>query len=173
MSIKEQLDADLKTALLGGDKTMATTLRGLKSAILNVEIAKGSRESGGLGDQEIIELFSKEAKKRQESADLYIQGGNQEKADAELLEKRVIETYLPKQLSDEELQAVVDQVTEQLGGITQAQMGQAIGLVKAQIGAAADGGRIAAAVKGKISWLYLWESQVPVRAHRGVYWLIA
>lgn len=150
MSIKEQLDADLKTAMLGGDKIMATTLRGLKSAILNVEIAKGNRETGGLNDQEIIELFSKEAKKRQESADLYVQGGNQEKADAELLEKRVIETYLPQQLSDEELQVVVDKVAEQLGGITQAQMGQAIGLVKAQIGAAADGGRIAAAVKGKI-----------------------
>jgi uncharacterized protein YqeY len=150
MSIKEQLDADLKTALLGGDKTMAMTLRGLKSAILNVEIAKGNRETGGLNDQEIIELFSKEAKKRQESADLYVQGGNQEKADAELLEKRVIETFLPKQLSDDELQAVVDQVVEQMGSITQAQMGQAIGQVRAQVGAAADGGRIAAAVKGKI-----------------------
>jgi uncharacterized protein YqeY len=150
MSIKEQLDADLKTALLGGDKTMAMTLRGLKSAILNVEIAKGNRETGGLNNQEIIELFSKEAKKRQESADLYVQGGNQEKADAELLEKRVIETFLPKQLSDDELQAVVDQVAEQMGSITQAQMGQAIGQVRAQVGAAADGGRIAAAVKGKI-----------------------
>jgi uncharacterized protein YqeY len=150
MSIKEQLDADLKTALLGGDKTMAMTLRGLKSAILNVEIAKGNRETGGLNNQEIIELFSKEAKKRQESADLYVQGGNQEKADAELLEKRVIETFLPKQLSDDELQAVVDQVVEQMGSITQAQMGQAIGQVRAQVGAAADGGRIAAAVKGKI-----------------------
>ena len=151
MSIKEQIDADLKTAMLGGDKIMATTLRGLKSAVLNVEIAKGSRETGGLSDQEIIELFSKEAKKRQESADLYVQGGNQERADAELLEKRVIEQYLPTQLSDEELQAVVDKVASVMGGITQAQMGQAIGQVRAQVGAAADGGRIAAAVKGKIS----------------------
>lgn len=150
MSIKEQLDADLKTALLGGDKVMATTLRGLKSAILNVEIAKGNREAGGLGDQEVVELFSKEAKKRQESADFYVQGGNQQKADAELLEKRVIEQYLPKQLSDEELQAVVDQIAEKLGGVTQAQMGQAIGMVRAIVGASADGGRIAAAVKGKI-----------------------
>lgn len=151
MSIKEQLDADLKTAMLGGDKVMATTLRGLKSAILNVEIAKGNRETGGLNDQEIIELFSKEAKKRQESADLYIQGGNQEKADAELLEKRVIEQYLPAQMSDEDLQAVVDEVVNELGRITQSQMGQAIGLVRARVGAAADGGRIAATVKGKIS----------------------
>lgn len=149
MSIKEQLDADLKTALLGGDKVLATTLRGLKGAILNVEIAKNLRDTG-LGDQDIIELFSKEAKKRQESADLYVQGGNQEKADAELLEKRVIEQYLPKQLSDDELQAVVDAVAAELGVITQAQMGQAIGIVKSRVGASADGGRIATAVKQKV-----------------------
>jgi uncharacterized protein len=151
MSIKEQLDVDLKTAMLGGEKTLATTLRGLKSVILNQEIAKGSRETGGLSDAEIIELFGKEAKKRQESADLYIQGGSQEKADAELLEKRVIEQYLPSQISDEQLQAIVDEVVAELGGsITQAQMGQTIGLVRARVGATADGGRIATAVKRKI-----------------------
>lgn len=150
MSLKEQLDADLKAALLGGDKVLATTLRGLKGAILNVEIAKGSRETGGLGDDEIIELFGKEAKKRQESADLYIQGGNQEKADAELLEKRVIEQYLPQQMSDEDLAMIVDEVANGLGGITKEKMGQAIGQVKARVGATADGGRIAAIVKEKI-----------------------
>lgn len=150
MTIKEQLDADLKAALLGGDKVLATTLRGLKGAILNVEIAKGIRETG-LSDQEIIELFGKEAKKRQESADLYVTGGNQEKADAELLEKRVIEQYLPAQLSDEDLIRVVDQVVEEMGGISQQQMGQAIGKVKSLVGASADGGRIAAAVKARIS----------------------
>lgn len=150
MSIKEQLDADLKTAMLGGDKTLTTTLRGLKSAILNIEIAKGTRQTGGLSDAEIIDLFGKEAKKRQESSDLYVQGGNQVKADAELLEKRVIEQYLPSQISDEELQEVVDSIIAELGGISQSQMGQAIGLVRAQVGATADGGRIAAAVKEKI-----------------------
>ncbi len=149
MSIKDQLNADLKTAMLGGDKTLSTTLRGLKSVILNVEIAKGNRDTG-LTDPEIIDLFGKEAKKRQESADMYIQGGSQEKADAELLEKRVIEQYLPKQISDEELSTIVAEVVTEMGGITQAQMGQAIGQVKARVGATADGGRIAAAVKGMI-----------------------
>lgn len=149
MSIKEQLDVDLKAALLGGDKVLATTLRGLKAAILSVEISKGIRDTG-LPDDEITELFSKEAKKRQESADLYVQGGSQEKADAELLEKRVIEQYLPAQMSDEELQTVVDEVAAELGGISQQKMGQAIGQVRSRVGAAADGGRIAAAVKGKI-----------------------
>ncbi len=149
MSLKVQLDADLKAALLGGDKFLATTLRGLKGAILNVEIAKGLRETG-LDDQAIIELFSKEAKKRQESADMYIQGGSQEKADAELLEKRIIEQYLPEQMSDDDLQAIVDEVATTLGGIRKETMGQAIGIVKSRVGASADGGRIAVAVKGKI-----------------------
>ena len=145
----DQLNADLKTAMLGGDKVLATTLRGLKSVILNVEIAKGSRNDG-LTDTEIIDLFGKEAKKRQESADMYIQGGSQEKADAELLEKRVIEQYLPQQISDEELNTIVEEIISEMGGIVQAQMGQAIGQVKARVGATADGGRIATAVKGKI-----------------------
>ncbi len=150
MTIKEKLEADLKTALLGGDKVLATTLRGLKSAILNIEISKGSRATGGLSDAEIIELFGKEAKKRQESAQLYIQGSSQERADAELAEKRVIEQYLPAQISDEELNSVVDAVTGEFSELTNAQMGQIIGKVKAQLGATADGGRIAAAVKAKI-----------------------
>ena len=151
MTIKAQLDQDLKKAMLGGDKTMATTIRGLKSAVLYAEVAKGSRDQG-LSDQEVIELFSKEAKKRQESADLYIKGGSQEKADAELVEKRIIELYLPQQLSDEELEAVVAQISEEMGGITQQQMGQAIGKVKAHVGAGADGGRIANAVKAVLVW---------------------
>lgn len=150
MSIKEQLDADLKAALLGGDKSLATTLRGLKAAILNVEVAKGVRAEG-LPDAEIVNLFSKEAKKRQESADMYIQGNRQESADAELLEKQVIEQYLPAQLSDEELNKVVDQVAGELGGLSPQQMGQAIGKVKATVGASVDGGRIAAAVKARLA----------------------
>lgn len=149
MSIKEQLDADLKAALLGGDKALATTLRGLKAAILNVEVAKGLREEG-LPDTEIISLFSKEAKKRQESADMYTQGNRQESADAELLEKRIIEQYLPAQLSDEELNEVVDQVVAELGGLSQAQMGQAIGKIKSIVGASVDGSRIALAVKARL-----------------------
>lgn len=149
MTIKEQLDQDLKKAMLSGDKTMATTIRGLKSAVLYAEVAAGSREQG-LADEEIIQLFSKEAKKRQESADLYIRGGSQEKADAELAEKRIIELYLPQQISDEELTAIIAQVSEEMGGISQSQMGQAIGKVKALVGAGADGGRIAAAVKAVV-----------------------
>ncbi len=150
MSIKEQLDIDIKTAMLGGDKVLVTTLRGLKSAILYAEVAGGSRDTG-LADQDIITLFAKEAKKRQESADMYKQGGSEDKAAAELLEKQVIEQYLPKQLSDDELQAIVSKVVDEMGGVAQQTMGQAIGKVRAITGASVDGGRIANAVKERIS----------------------
>lgn len=150
MTIKEQIEKDLKTAMLAGDKTLATTLRGLKSVILYAEVANGSRESSGLNDDEIIELFSKEVKKRQESADLFVRGGNQEKADAELEERKVIEKYLPQQLNDDELRSIVETVSSEMGGITQQTMGQAIGKVRELTKGSADGAKIAQFVKEKI-----------------------
>lgn len=148
--LKTQIDQDLKAALLSGDKTLATTLRGLKSAILYVEVAKGVREHG-LGDDEIITLFTKEAKKRQESADLYLKGGNPERAAAELAEKKVIEQYLPPQMSEEELRKIVDKTVSKLGVTSMQGMGQVIGAVKAEAGASADGALVAKLVKERLS----------------------
>lgn len=150
MTIKERIDTDLKTAMLSGDKVLTTTLRGLKSAILNVEIAENKRDSG-LSDEEVIGILGKEAKKRQESADLYIQGGNTEKAEAEKFEKEVIEKYLPKQMDDEELKAMVEAAITETGAANMQDMGKVIGLVKSRAGATADGGRIATLVKEKLS----------------------
>lgn len=147
--LKSRIDQDLKQALLAGDKVLATTLRGLKSVILNVEIAKGIREVG-LPDDEIITLFSKEAKKRQESADLYVQGGNTEKAEAELAEKKVIEAYLPQQISEDELASIIDVIIAEQGASGQQAMGQVIGAVKQKVGATADGSRIAQLVKERL-----------------------
>ncbi len=151
--LKTRIDQDLKTALLAGDKVLATTLRGLKSAILYVEVAEGKRDSG-LSDEAIITLLAKEAKKRQESADLYTQGGSPERAAAELAEKKAIEAYLPQQLSDAELVAIIDEAVTSVeaGGATGMQaMGQVIGKVKEKTNGSADGGRIAAAVKERLS----------------------
>jgi uncharacterized protein YqeY len=150
MSLKTTIESDLKTAMLAGDKTLVTTLRGLKSAILNVEVEKGLREAG-LPDEEIVSLLQKEAKKRQESADFYVQGGSQDRAAAELAEKLVIEKYLPAQLSEEELRTLVDEVVNGMGSVTTQQMGQVIGAVKAKAGAAGDGATIARLVKEKVS----------------------
>jgi|SRR5688572_23798694 len=148
--LKTQLDQDLKTALMAGDRTLATTLRGLKSVILYAEVAKGSREEG-LSDEEIIGLLSKEAKKRQESADLYKQGGNEERAQAELAEKKVINGYLPQQMSDDELKQLVEEAVTELGATSMQGMGQVIAAVKQKAGAQADGSRIAVIVKERLS----------------------
>jgi uncharacterized protein YqeY len=148
--LKDRIDQDLKAALLAGNKVLVTTLRGLKSVILYAEVAKGAREQG-LPDEEIIQLLAKEAKKRQESADLYVQGGNQERADAELTEKKVIEQYLPQQISDEELAAAIDAVIAETGASGPQAMGQVIGGVKQKVGAAADGSRIAQMVKERLN----------------------
>jgi len=155
MSLKNQIDADIKVAMLAGEKTLVTTLRGLKSAILNVEVAKGLRETG-LPDSEITDILAKEAKKRQESADMYIQGNSKERADAELQEKAIIERYLPKQLSEQEIQQIINEVTAELGTSMQ-QMGQIIGAVKAKTSGSAEGAIIAKLVKEKLQWSYLWE----------------
>jgi uncharacterized protein YqeY len=147
--LKQRIDQDLKAALLEGNKVLVTTLRGIKSVILYDEVAKGVRDQG-LPDDEIIILLAKEVKKRQESADLYKQGGNEERAAAELEEKKVIEQYLPSQLSDEELTTVIDDVIATIGAAGPAAMGQVIGGVKQKVGAQADGARIAAMVKERL-----------------------
>ncbi len=149
MELKQKIEADLKKALLSGDKEKATLLRGLKSTILNAEIAQGARDSG-LDDDKIVELFKKEAKSRQESADLYKQGGSEERANKELSEKVIIEEYLPAQLSDEELQKMVDEAIANVGQSGPQAMGQVIGQVKQKAGVAADGSRIAAIAKERL-----------------------
>lgn len=148
--IKDKLMQDLKEALLAKDSDRATLIRGLKSAILYVEVAEGKRDEG-LSDEACIAIFQKEAKKRQESADMYVQGGDQARADKELAEKRLIETYLPAQLSEEEIAAVVKTVIAQTGATDMKSMGQVIGAVKVETKGAADGALIAKLVKEQLS----------------------
>ena len=136
--------------MLAGDKTLVSTLRGLKSAIQYAEVEKGSREQG-LSDNDIIQLLTKEAKKRQESADLYRQGGNEEKAAAELAEKVVIEKYLPEQMSEAEIAQLIDLAIKELGANNPQQMGQVIGKVKAEAKGTADGATIARLVQQRLA----------------------
>ncbi len=151
MSLKDKLSADLKEAMLAKDADQVSVLRGLKSAILNEEVAKGIRDSG-LPDEQIIALFQKEAKKRQESADLFKQGGNLEKADAELSEKQVIEQYLPAQLTEDDIKNIIDEIVAENGTeITKETMGATIAAVKAKSGGAADGALTARLVRERIA----------------------
>jgi len=148
--LEERIEQDIKVALLAGQKDKATTLRGLKAVILNAKVASGTRGSG-LGDEEVQALLAKQAKQRQESADLYIQGGNQAKADQELAEKELIESYLPKQLSEDEINALIDEAIASTGATGLQGMGQVIGQVKAKAGASADGSVVARLVKAKLA----------------------
>ncbi len=147
--IKQQLQDDVKAAMLAGDSARVETLRGLKSVILYAEVAAGKREDG-LSDDEIQALFAKEAKKRQESADLYMQGGAPDRAQKELSEKALIETYLPAQLSEAEIRAIIDEVIVVQGAVGLQAMGAVIGAVKQRTGSTADGGVIARLVKEKL-----------------------
>lgn len=148
--IKQQLNDDVKAAMLAGDAARLETLRGLKSAILYAEVAAGKRDEG-LSDDEVQAIFAKEAKKRQESAELYDQGGSPERAAKERAEKAIIESYLPEQLSEADLVVIIDEViTEQQATGMQA-MGQVIGAVKQRVGNTADGSVIARLVKEKLA----------------------
>ena len=89
MSIKEALQADLKTSMIARDSFKTDVIKGLKSAIMYAEIAAGKRDTG-LTDEEILAVFKKESKKRQESADMYISGNRAEKAEIELKEKLIV-----------------------------------------------------------------------------------
>lgn len=149
--LKGQIQKDLKAALLTGDKFRATTLRGLQSVILYEEVAQNSREQG-LSDEAIRALVAKEVKKRQESADLYKKGGDEDRAKTELDEKAILESYLPEQLTDEELEEVVSEVVAGLGVTGGHQtMGQAIGQVRQKVSGRADGARIAQKVKERLA----------------------
>lgn len=147
--LEQKIDQDLKTALLAGDSRRVSTLRGLKAVLHNVKVATGKRETG-LADDEILAQLGKQAKQRQESADMYVQGGDQVRADAELAEKAIIEAYLPAQLSEAEIIKLIDEVIARTGAAGPAAMGQVIGQVKQKVGAAAEGAVIAKLAKEKL-----------------------
>lgn len=150
MSIKQSIDQDLKNAMLAGDKQKVEALRGLKSVILNTEITNGTRESG-LDDAQAVCVLQKEVKKRKDAIDLYNKTGNPQRAQAEQYEIDVIENYLPKQLSEDQIRMIVEEEIESLNQpFTQQQMGVVIGSVKKRAEGAADGALIARIVREKL-----------------------
>jgi len=148
--MQDRIENDLKQAMLAGDKAKAETLRGLKSAIWNETIAQGAKDKG-LSDEQIQKVLARETKKRQEAADLYKQGGNIQKAEAELAEKQIIEAYLPEQASEAEIEAAVVEAIAATGASSPADMGKVIGAVRSKLGASADGAVIAKIAKDKLT----------------------
>lgn len=150
--LKDTLNADVKAAMLAREADKVETLKGLKSAILYAEVAAGKRDEG-LNDQEIIAVFKKESKKRQDSIDLYDKAGDKKRADKEREEKALIDAYLPEQLSDEKVQQLIVQAMAELE-IEHAEakdMGKIIGAVKQKAGAEVDGSTLAHLVKERIA----------------------
>lgn len=150
MTLKEQLNADLKTALLSGEKEQAEILRTLKGAILNTEIETGAREAG-LDDEAMVALMAKESKKRVEAAEMYQKAGAQDKADRELREKAIIEKYLPAQADEAEIKAVIQKHADAAGGVTPQTMGRIIGAANQELKGKADGATVAKLVKELLS----------------------
>ncbi len=150
MALNERIANDLKAALLGGDRFATETLRGLKAAILNEEVAQAKRDTG-LDDTAIEQIIAKEVKKRNESAAIYDQNMRQDAADQERREAEILTQYLPDQLSEAELKTVVDAKVAELGAADMKMMGQVIGAVKKEVGNAADGALLARLVKETLS----------------------
>jgi uncharacterized protein YqeY len=150
VALKEQLQNDMKAALLGGNRFEADVLRNLKAAVLNEEVAQNRREEG-LTDAEVERVIAKEAKKRQESIRLYDDNGRSELADEERKELEVLERYLPKQLTESEIVEVVTHVIEEMGATGMQSMGMVIKAVKDKVGNTADGAVVARVVKEQLN----------------------
>lgn len=151
MSLTERIEADLKKALLAGRRDDATTLRGLKSALLNEAITQKKRDTG-LNDEEVIAVLKKEAKKRQESADLYLQHGEQQRYAQEIQEKELIDIYLPEQMSEQVIAERIDSLLSEENVEVNAQnLGQLIGKIKQNLGSQADGAVIAGLLKKRMA----------------------
>lgn len=148
--LEDQLAKDLKTSMLAGDSARTETLKMLKSALLYKAVELGVRDTG-LTEEQVIDVLSKESKKRAEAAQMYEKAGRTEQAAAEKFEQEIISQYLPKQASDEDIITAIDQTIAKMGDVSMQQMGQVIGAVKAQLGQTADGSRVATLVKEKLS----------------------
>lgn len=145
MSLKEQIDADIKKAMLAKNKDELTALRGVKSLILLAETEKGG--SGDISNETENKLLMKAAKQRKESAEIFQKENRPELAQKELLELEVISRYLPKQLSEQEISAALAQIIAQVGAKGPQDMGKVMGTATKQLAGKADGKLISDLVK--------------------------
>ena len=145
MSLKQQIDNDIKAAMLAKNKEELTALRGVKSMILLAETEKGG--SGDLSSDIENKLLMKAAKQRKESAEIFQKEGREDLAKKELFEFEVISRYLPKQLSEEEVTAELKKITELVGAKGPQDMGKVMGTATKQLAGKADGKMISELVK--------------------------
>ncbi len=151
-SVKARLQADLTAAMKARDEIATSTIRMVRAAIMNAEVA--GDEAVELTDEQAIAVLQSEAKKRVESAEVYEQNGRAESAAKERAELAIIDRYLPAAMGDDELRAIVDAEIAQVaaqGADGGRAMGMVIKAVREQAGPTADGARIAALVKARLA----------------------
>jgi uncharacterized protein YqeY len=141
MSVLEQVQADVRTAMKAGERERAAALRMIVDSL---------QQDAKLGKGDEVAVLQRERKKRLEAAEAYRDAGRAEQASVEGFEAELIEAYLPQQLSDEELAALVEAAIAESGATEQRQMGQVMSALMPKVGGRADGKRVSAAVREKL-----------------------
>ncbi|MDE5836441.1 MAG: GatB/YqeY domain-containing protein [Paramuribaculum sp.] len=149
MDLFEKISADIKAAMLAKDKVRLETLRGIKKEFLEAKTAKGAE--GELSDDTAVKIMSKMVKQRRETAEIYNSQNRPELAENELAEAAVIEEYLPKQLSEAELEDALKAIIAQTGATSAKEMGKVMGVASKALAGKADGRAISAKVKELLS----------------------
>lgn len=145
MTLFDKVSEDIKEAMKARDKVRLETLRNIKKVFLEAKTAPGANDT--LEDTDALKILQKLAKQGRESAQTYIDNGRQDLADGELAQAAVIEEYLPKQLSEAEIEVEVNKVIAETGAQSMKDMGRVMGVVSKQLAGRADGRAISAVVK--------------------------
>ena len=145
MDLFDKISADIKAAMLAREKVRLETLRGIKKEFLEAKTAKGA--DGQLTEGQAPKILAKMAKQRRETAAIYAEQNRPELAENELAEAAVIEEYLPKQLTDEELTAELRRIIAETGATSQKEMGKVMGVASKALAGGADGKVISAKVR--------------------------
>ncbi|MGV2831002.1 GatB/YqeY domain-containing protein [Myxosarcina sp. GI1(2024)] len=151
MSLKERIGEDLKSAMKAKDKVRLDTIRSIKKAILEEEVALRPKGQESLTPEQEIELLARQAKQRRDSIEQYQQAGRDDLAEKETQELKIIETYLPEQISDEELEKIIDDIIASVGASSPKDLGKVMGPAMKQLKGKADGKKIQAMVKSKLA----------------------
>ncbi len=150
MSLHERIETDLRTAMKSRDKARTSALRMAIAALKNRAVADGLGPQGRLDDEVVQQVLATEVKRRREAAASFEEAGRGDAAAAETAEAELYTAYLPAQLDDDELQAIVDRVIADLGADGPRAMGQVMKATMAEVGGRADGSRVSALVKARL-----------------------
>ena len=152
MSLREKINKQFNTALKSRNKTLVSTLRLVLAAIKERDIANRTQDKkDAVNDDEIIKVLRKMKKQRQDSVDLYKKGGRQELSEIEEAEIKVIDSFLPKQLSDEETKKICKEIIKSLGASSLKDMGKIMGSLKQKYSDSIDFSKVNTIVRGLLS----------------------